>query len=180
MKGIVFTVTKEIVEDELGEDGWSQLLEKAGLDGGYTSIGNYDDDQLHELVGAACDVLDKDPNEILRWIGTHAIERFADKYPDLFEDYSTTRGLVMDLNNIIHPEVRKMYPGAEVPEFDYLNTSNGTLEMAYESDRHLCALGEGLIRGTARYFDEDVDVQQTKCVLEGDDQCIYEIQFHSQ
>lgn len=178
MKGIVFTVTREIIEDEYGEDVWTDLIDEADLDGAYTSLGNYDDEELHSLVDAAGEKLDQSHGEILRFIGRNAIERFADKYPELFEQYETTRGLVMDLNQIIHPEVRKLHPGADVPEFDYLRSDNGHLEMAYQSDRQLCHLGEGLILGTSDYFDEDVTVEQTKCTLEGAEKCVYDITFN--
>jgi len=177
MKGIIFTVTQDIIEDEFGEEVWNDLLERTNLDGAYTSLGDYSHEQLREIVETAADELDMSQKEVLRFVGRNAISRFADKHPELFEDYETTRGLVMDLNQIIHPEVRKLHPGAEVPEFDYLESNNNILEMAYRSQRRLCALGEGLIKGTSDYFDEDVSVKQTECMLEGDDRCIYKIRF---
>ena len=44
---------------------------------------------------------------------------FAVRYPQFFEPHDCTRSFVLTLNDIIHPEVRKLYPGADVPEFDF-------------------------------------------------------------
>src|SRR5438874_2247890 len=43
MKGVVFNLLEEIVVREHGEETWDLLLERAGLGGVYTSLGNYPD-----------------------------------------------------------------------------------------------------------------------------------------
>ena len=53
MKGIVFNLLEEIVREAHGEDTWDALLEAADLDGAYTSLGSYPDEDLGRLVAAA-------------------------------------------------------------------------------------------------------------------------------
>jgi hypothetical protein len=52
MKGIVFNLLEEVVRRAYGEDTWDTLLEAAGLDGVYTSLGNYPHEELLQLVTA--------------------------------------------------------------------------------------------------------------------------------
>ena len=53
MKGVVFNLLEAVVEEEHGEAAWDGLLDATGLDGSYTSLGNYPDADLVGLVGAA-------------------------------------------------------------------------------------------------------------------------------
>ena len=50
MKGIIFNVTEKAVTELLGEDAWDDLLDDAGLDGDYTALGTYADEDLLALV----------------------------------------------------------------------------------------------------------------------------------
>lgn len=177
MKGIVFNLLEEIVSREYGEDTWDRLLETAELDGAYTSLGSYEDGDLVALVQAASAALGLPPDAIVRWFGSEALPLLADSYPQFFEPHSSTRSFLLTLNDIIHPEVRKVYPGADVPTFDFHPTSNGVLIMGYSSPRKLCAFAEGLIVGTAAHFGETVTIEQPTCMNRGDPKCLLNISF---
>ena len=123
MKGIVFNLLEEVVRREYGEDTWDTLLEAAGLDGVYTSLGNYPHEELLQLVTAASPVLQMPAEVIIRWLGRHAIPLLVERYPEFFDLHNTTRSFLLTLNDVIHPEVRKIYPGAEVPIFGYDTSS---------------------------------------------------------
>src|SRR5690606_27411138 len=88
-----------------------------------------------------------------------------------------TRAFVLALNDIIHPEVRKLYPGADVPDFGFDTRDPDVLRMTYRSARRLCAFAEGLIEGAARHYGEDVAVRQTACMHRGDSACVFELRF---
>src|SRR5687768_2582444 len=115
MKGIVFNLLAEVVQKQYGEETWEALLEAAQLDGAYTSLGNYPDSDLMKLVGAASSALNLPPNAIIRWFGVNALPLLAQRFPQFFKPHTSTRSFVLTLNSIIHPEVRKLYPGADVP-----------------------------------------------------------------
>jgi hypothetical protein len=128
-------------------------------------------------VGAASSALGKPPNEIVRWFGGKAIPLLAAKYPGFFSRHSSTRPFLLTLNSIIHPEVRKLYPGADVPDFDFDATSPDTLIMGYHSKRRLCALAEGLIDGASVHFGETAVIEHPLCMHRGDSSCRLEISF---
>jgi heme-NO-binding protein len=179
MKGIVFNLLEECVRREHGEDTWDALLEAAGVDGAYTSLGSYPDEELARLVTAASQALDTPEDDVVRWFGRSALPLLAERYPQFFEPHDSTRPFLLTLNDIIHPEVRKIYPGADVPEFDFDTSSDDVLLMEYRSGRTLCSFGEGLIEGAAANYGEQVTIDQPTCVKRGDPSCVLRISLRN-
>lgn len=179
MKGIVFDLLEEIVVREHGEETWDLLLERSGLDGAYTSLGNYPDAELAALVAAASDALGLPPRDIVRWYGRNAMPLFAERYPALFSPHSDARSFVLTLNEIIHPEVRKLYPGADTPTFEFDASQPGHLTMEYHSKRKLCAFAEGLLHGAGDFYGQRLHIEQPECMDRGDRRCLIEIAFSS-
>jgi len=177
MKGIVFNLLEQAVVQAHGEPTWEALLDAAGLDGVYTSLGSYPDEHLFLLFGAASEALDTPPNDVVRWFGRNAMSLFAGRYPHLFTGHAETRSFVLTLNDIIHPEVRKLYPGAVVPEFAFDASDPDALLMDYYSPRKLCAFAEGLLLGAADHYGETIEIEQPRCMNRGDAQCRLEITF---
>ena len=180
MKGVVFNLLEEVVSREYGEDTWDDLLDASGVDGAYTSLGSYADSDIFKLVGAATEALNLPPEDILRWFGRNALPLLAESYPAFFEPHGSTRSFLLALNDIIHPEVRKLYPGAGVPEFDFDTSSDEILTMGYSSQRKLCSFGEGLVEGAAAHYGEAVAIDQPRCMNRGDERCLLKISFSPQ
>jgi len=176
MKGIVLNLLEEAIRRHHSEAAWEAVLDGAHLDGAYTSLGNYPDDDFHALVAAAGRVTGQEPEAFVRWFGEHAIAPLAERYPRLFAQPST-RAFLLTLNSMIHPEVRKLYPGSDVPHFDYLPSTGSSLVMSYVSKRRLCGFAEGLIAGAAKHFRERASIAQRQCMLRGDDACIFDVTF---
>jgi hypothetical protein len=176
VKGVVFNLLEQLVARDFGEDTWDALLDESGLDGVYTSLGSYPDEDLMKLVGAASNVLDMPADNVVSWLGRNALPLFAMRYPQLFEPHDSARSFVLTLNDIIHPEVRKLYPGADVPEFDF-DSRGELLVMGYRSPRKLCSFAEGLLLGAADHFGERLTIEQPACMKRGDEQCVLEIAF---
>lgn len=177
MKGIVFNLLETIVSTEHGEDTWDALLESTGLDGAYTSLGSYPDEDLFALVGAASEALAIPPDDVVRWFGRGCLPLFAERYPEFFANHTRTRPFALTLNDIIHPEVRNLYPGAIVPEFAFDATDPDALTMDYVSPRKLCAFAEGLLLGAGDHFGEQVEIVQPLCLNRGDPLCRLMISF---
>ena len=178
MKGVVFNILEEVVVDAHGEDIWDEFLEKAGVNGAYTSLGNYSDDELTTLVETAASATDMTAGEFLRWFGERALPRLRDRYPVLFEDCRSGRSLILSVNSFIHPEVRKLYAGASCPFFHLNETPRGVI-MGYQSSRRMCDLAHGFVNGVAHLFDERIDVEHRKCMNKGDERCLMELSWLS-
>lgn len=180
MKGIVFNLLEAVVTADHGPATWDALLDAAGVDGVYTAIGNYPDDDLMKLVAAASAALKVPPDDVVRHFGRSALPMMAARYSGFFTAHTETRSFLLSLNDIIHPEVRKLYPGAETPDFSFEDGASGALLMDYTSARRLCAFAEGLVEGAARFFGESVTVRHVSCMKHGAPVCRLELRFASE
>lgn len=172
MKGIVFNVLEHCVTDQHGVDAWDELLEAAKLEGAYTSLGDYPDEDLWALVEAASKKLGVPPLEVQRWFGRSAMGPFSKRYPEMVSPHQDSVSFLLTLNDVIHPEVRKQYPGADVPVFQFETPGPGRISMRYTSARKMCAFAEGLLEAVACLFDEEVTIEQPTCMLRSDDACL--------
>lgn len=177
MKGIIFNLAEEVVTNAYGEEVWDTLLDTTGLDGAWTSLGSYPDEDLMALVKAAAGALGTTDDVVLRQVGEGAVPLLAERYPQFFAGHSTTRSFLLTLNDIIHAEVRKLYPGAEVPVFSFDTSDDQVLKVRYYSPRRLCALAEGFIAGAATVFKEAASVDQPACMHRGDEACQLHCRF---
>ncbi|MBI4264429.1 MAG: heme NO-binding domain-containing protein [Acidobacteria bacterium] len=123
MKGIIFNLFEQVVSQERGEDAWDDVLASANLDGVYTSLGNYPDAQLVKLVHATAAAFRQTPEDVLRLLGARAVPLLAAKYPMFFEGHLSARTFLRTLNDVIHPEVRKLYPGADAGQIEQVLTN---------------------------------------------------------
>jgi hypothetical protein len=171
MKGIIFNLLEEVVSTQLGEDAWDAILESAGVEGAFTSLGNYADEEFAKLIGAVSALTGKNCRDALKWYGHLSMPYLSNRYPELFSPYDGTRSFLLSLNDVIHAEVRKLYPGAEVPMFEFETQpgagAHDTLIIHYRSKRRLCQLAEGFIAGAADHFGERFVVTQPNCMLDG-------------
>lgn len=179
MKGIVFTLLQQVVTEEHGEDTWDDLLDTAGLDGAYTAVATYPDEQMTALVDAASSKLGVSGDEVLTWFGRRCIPIFAVKYPQVFEGHGSARSLALALNDVIHPEVRKLLPGAYVPEFEYDDSRPDGVTISYASKRRLCSFAEGLLLGASDHFGEQAQISHRRCMKNGDPVCVIDCTFTS-
>ncbi len=177
MKGIIFNLAEEVVSRAHGEDTWDTVLDGANLSGSYTSLGSYPDEDLFAILAEAARLLGSDPQTMLREVAEGAMQLLAKRYPHFFDPHRDTLSFVLTLNDIIHPEVRKLYPGAQVPTFSYEQHSSTALTMGYSSERRLCLLAEGFVTGAARHYGQQVVIEQSSCMLRGDETCLLQCEF---
>ncbi len=178
MKGVIFNAVENSVERVFGPDAWDEVLDRADVGGAYTSLGNYQDIELVAIVNALPDDTGPGLDDRLRWVGINAMPFLQESFPRFFEDIEL-RGFLPSLNHMIHPEVRKLYPGANPPDFDIDYSEAGVISLRYQSERKLCWLAEGFVLGASAAFDEPVTVKQPTCMHDGADHCDLRIELHS-
>jgi hypothetical protein len=113
----------------------------------------------------------------VRWFGGRALPLLNTRYPQFFRAHTNARSFILTLNDVIHPEVRKLFPGADAPEFVFDETDPNVLVLSYVSSRGLCSFAEGLIDGAAAQFGEQVDIVQRECTKRGDARCVFACSF---
>jgi hypothetical protein len=171
MKGVVFNLLEQVVSEKYGEEAWDAVLDAADQDGAYTAVGSYPDEEFLGLVKAASANLEVPADDLVRWFGRSSLPLLRERYPEFFH-HDSTRAFLLTLNDVIHPEVRKLFPGADVPDFDFDSRREDELALGYQSHRRLCSFAEGLIEGAAEYFREEVSMEQPQCMKRGDEKCV--------
>ncbi len=180
MKGIVFTLLGKLVEEKWDLATWQELLDETqpASRGAYTSAASYPDQELFDLVGALSRRTGLTADALVRAFGKFTLPQLARLYPDFF----TAKGMdakkfLQSVDGFIHVEVRKLYPDAGLPTFQYEDPAPDRLVMVYRSERKLCRFAEGLIDGTADYFKTAIAHRQVQCVLQGNDYCRFDLAF---
>jgi Haem-NO-binding len=177
MKGIIFNLLESVVINAYGEDTWDDLLAESEIDGVYTSLGSYPDENLQTLVATAARRLGQTQFDVLRWFGQQAMPLLHARYPGFFDAQPSLRPFLLSVNTMIHPEVLKIYPNASVPVFDFRDDPDGGLLMGYRSPRRLCALLQGLVEGGGKHFGEPIVFEHRSCMLNGDESCLCHVSF---
>ncbi len=177
MKGVVFDILRDMVEEQFGLAGWNAVLEQAGSEGLYLSTQTYPDAELLGLVAAASEVTGKPVDELVFAFGEFMVKEFYARFPDFFDNASGLINFLVSIDRIVHVEVRKLYPDAALPSFTYQGGSIDEITMNYRSPRKLCRLAEGLIAGSARHFGERYQLQHDPCMHQGADCCSLHIKL---
>ncbi|MGB5760142.1 MAG: heme NO-binding domain-containing protein [Acidimicrobiales bacterium] len=171
MKGVVFNIVQEVVEEHLGPQMWDDAVDRSDVEGAYTSLGNYPDADLEQLVGSLGELSHLSRSDVLVFAGRQGFQQLAGRHPDLIAPYSGWRDVVEHLDDIIHPEVAKIYPDADTPSFTTTAQPDGSVHMVYESRRQLCSLAEGLVLGLGDWFRCTLAVAHVECVRMGGPSC---------
>ena len=158
MKGIVFTEFMEMVETKFDANMLEDVIDDAGVDGIYTSIGTYPHSEMIQLVSALSGRSGLEIPELLRVFGVYMFDSFTRLYPSFFDKVDNAFDFLDRVEDYIHVEVKKIYPQAELPRFETTRLSPKHLQMIYYSDRRMGALAYGLIQGCLDYFHDEGDV----------------------
>ncbi len=162
MKGVMFTEFLELVEDKFGMEMADTVITKGCPfhNGGFTAVGSYDHRSLLSMVDQLSQQTGAGRESLLRGFGRHMFSKFLVAYPDAFDRATSTFDLLLRVEEVIHSEVRKLNPEAELPSFRFPATDEGCFDVEYESTRPFADLAHGLIEGCIQHFGESFEVSR--------------------
>jgi len=169
MKGIVFTEFIEMVEEKFSQETADRLLDECDLPSGgaYTAVGTYDHQEIVRMVIKLSEISGQPAPTLINTFGRHLFGRFVVLYPAFFTGVDSAMDFLARIEEIIHAEVRKLYPDAELPRFDIARPDERTLVMTYHSDRHLGDLAEGLIEACIIHYGRPQEIVREDLALPG-------------
>lgn len=161
MKGMVFTEFMEMVEDTWSLDMVDHIIARSQVPSGgaYTSVGTYPHEEIVALVVALSGETGIAAPDLVRTFGKHLFGRFAQAYPRFFEGMSGSFQFLSGIEDVIHAEVRKLYPDAELPTFE-VDHGEHSLTLTYFSAHPFADLAHGLIEGCVAHFDEEIEIRR--------------------
>lgn len=160
MKGIVYTEFIEMVEQKFSSSVANRLLDESDLPSGgaYTAVGTYDHQELVSMVAKLSEISGLPIPVLIKTFGIYLFDRFHTLYPAFFEGVTSAPDFLASVEDIVHVEVLKLYPDAELPHFDIARPDNNTVIMTYYSDRHFGDLAEGLIEACIGHFGDPLSL----------------------
>lgn len=166
MKGVVFTEFMELVESGFGMQVADNVLTKGcPFQSGFTSVGTYDHHNLLDMVAQLESETGMPSRELVHAFGRHLFKKFYEGYPAAFAGVTSTFELLQSVENVIHVEVLKLTPDAELPTFRFPQAVEGCFAIEYQSIRPFADLAGGLIEASIEHFGELLRVARTD--LEG-------------
>lgn len=169
MKGIVFTEFQQLVEEQFGLEMYDRLLSEVPTQtqGAYTSVGTYDYQEIVQLVSQLSQHAGIGVPELIRAFGRRLFHSFTVAYPHSILGITSTAELLQNVESVIHVEVRKLNPDAELPTFEIIELENNDIEVLYHSTRPFADLANGLIEASIEYFDDGYQLTREDLASDG-------------
>lgn len=162
MKGIVFNEFLEMVEAKFGFIVLDNIIEKSNLPtkGVYSNIGTYDHNELVTMVVNLSNETKISIPDLLKAYGEYLFTTFEKNYSIFFENVNHIFHFFDNIDKIIHVEVRKLYPDAELPKFDSNIIDEKNMSLIYKSKKGLFDFAEGLMIGASKHFKVNLKIDK--------------------
>ena len=159
MKGTVVSTWVESCKVLFGKSVVDQALKAFNLplDVIFSPLEDVDDKVATGIVDNIGNQLGKDHKEIWRIMGEQNIRTFSKSYPGFFRHESAYQFLKS--MNDVHVIVMKRFKGAVPPILDVVPLSSHEIIFTYRSKRGMQDYLQGLVRGVAEFFQEDIKVE---------------------
>ena len=164
MKGLVFTELIDMIEDKFGLEIADAMIEKAALphNGAYTGVGTYPHSEMVTLVNILSESTGISTSQLYQVYGEHLFTRFRALYGHFFDAKQNAFDFLDSIDQYIHKEVKKLYPDAQLPEFNTIEKSENRMIMVYKSERKMSDFAYGLIKGCMAYYDEKASIDMVQ------------------
>lgn len=153
MKGIILSEFIEFIEANLGEDRAQSIIDESNIESGgaYSRVGQYDYQELLQLLSQTVVETSQEASVLLQQFSDHLFMMFKRDYSVFFEGVDSAAKMLTQIDNHIHVEVKKLYPDAELPKFEYTREEN-ILTLDYVSPRPLAAVAHALVNACLKFF----------------------------
>ena len=169
MKGIVFSEFLELVEDKFGLEVVNQIIDGCELEseGIYTSVGTYSHKEMFLMVAKLSELKGIPVPDLLQLYGRYFFNVLSSGYPQ-FMDQPNMFVFFESIDDYIHPEVLKLHPEAELPQFKSTIINKNEMSLLYTSSRKMADFAIGLINGAADFYNNKVLLEKVEVKNNGE------------
>lgn len=149
-----------------------KLLSVSGLSRRhYSAKRYYPDEEMVLLLLNLSNLVDLPVDAILHEFGEFIVPSYYKRYEKFFSPYPTLFDFLKDFEATVHRYVRAHMQG-NPPEITFLGyESEDVAKISYFSERRLCDMAKGMLKGFARMFGEEIEVSEKQCLLKGAPHC---------
>ena len=179
MHGLIFLQLQKFAQQTAGATAWKTLVREAKLPTkSYSAVGVYPDEELIALVDAASRVFNQPVAAIFEAFGEFIAPELIRLYGRLLQAEWKTLDVIENTERLIHAAVRVGNPGASPPVLECIRTTRDELQIMYSSQRQMCSLAKGIVKGLASHFGETVSLAEDACMHKGDPFCALRVVRH--
>jgi len=178
MYGVIFHFLHDyVVERHGGKATWQALLEAQGYRYKvYFPVKDYPDEEIVALVETASKALDVPVPDVLEDFGHYVGPQLLSFYHMYVKDPNMkTFEVIETAGGSIHGVIHEHNPNRKPPRLSAERESDDLLIVHYQSQRKLCPVVRGIIRGLGDKFGERFDIDETQCMLHGADECVMRV-----
>ena len=176
MHGLILLQLQKFAQQAIGSEHWRSLLKEAGFEESVFSAGRvYEDQQVFRLVEIAAKALGIPADQVLESFGRFLSTELVRLYQRVIKPEWKTLDIIENTETFIHSAVRVGNPGAMPPPLDAIRTGPNDLQLLYSSERKLCKLAIGIIKGLADHFHEVIEIEHDACMHRGDPYCTFQL-----
>ena len=159
--GSIFYLLRKFVIQAYSQEMWDKLNDEAKTLGDYEMTKSYPLDEINSIVKVA---------SIHTGFSIHELQMKFGEYlvPDLFSLYSSyvnpawkTMEIIEHTERVMHGAVRKLNSTANPPILNVTRVSDQLIMVDYYSKRKMGSLAVGIIRGIAKYYNEEDKIEVT-------------------
>lgn len=158
MKGTIVSAWVQTCRRLYGDDITNEALEENNINKKkiFTPTENIDDKNARGIITSIAKKLERSSDDIWMDMGIDNVKTYSKIYPGFFK----YKNLYSFLNAMfdIHVVVTQRIPGANPPILGIEPVDSFTAHMTYSSSRGMFPYFHGMLQGSAKYFEEDIEV----------------------
>lgn len=163
MHGSIFVLLKRFVISSYDYSTWVGLLEKIGIpQTSYKMQDMYPTDDLFAIVGQASEDFGTTPYEFMERYGEFIVPDLLLIYKKYLNPKWRTYEMILNTEEAMHGAVKKEDSRTSPPKLLVTREGENRLFINYYSKRRMAGVAVGIIRGVAKYYDEEDKVTVTR------------------
>ncbi|WP_432473788.1 heme NO-binding domain-containing protein [Amphritea sp. HPY] len=162
MKGVIFCEFVTMVEDRFGLEVLDSMLDTDQLasGGAYTAVGTYDFSEMAILVGRLSKLVDIAVPDLLQAYGEYMFGHLITAFPHISSQLdSDPFTMLTQVDQLIHVEVAKLYPDAELPQLSHTIINDQEMHLHYQSCRPMARFAKGMLLGCSKHHNNSFTVE---------------------
>lgn len=177
MYGVIFDFLRSYVIDRHGGRAtWEALLDAAGI--GYKvyfPVAQYPDEEIVRLATTAARMLKVPLPVVLEDFGHYAGPQLITYYDMFVRPEWRTFEVLENASSRIHDAIHRYNPKRLPPRLVARRLDANRLELTYQSERKLCMVAKGIVRGLKDHFGEPIEIRESQCMHTGADCCRFDL-----
>jgi hypothetical protein len=170
--GLIHIELERFGRERLGDEVWAAATKQASVDGkAWLATASYDDAEITGLVLELASGAGTGPQALLEQFGEALVPTLLDGFGHLVDPEWRTIELIANTERLIHTALRASDESARPPLLRVTLRPPDGLLLHYASERRMCGLAKGIIRGVAGHFGESIAIDEETCMLTGGPSC---------